>query len=89
MSKFDFFINVIKSNFFDFSGEASLRRMFCMEVVSTFQSATNNFGLGDSGKVYVYDGTSALYLTAPMKLDAGKVSFCFLTLFSDISVIWL
>jgi hypothetical protein len=53
-------------------GEASLRKIFCTEVLSTFKSQTNNFGIGAKGNYCVYDGAKTLYLLAPMSLDAGK-----------------
>uniref|UniRef100_A0AC34FE29 Uncharacterized protein n=1 Tax=Panagrolaimus sp. ES5 TaxID=591445 RepID=A0AC34FE29_9BILA len=53
-------------------GETSLRKIFCMEVITTYKKNTNNFGIGVKGEHHVYDGGKQLYLAAPMALEAGK-----------------
>uniref|UniRef100_A0AC34GE14 Uncharacterized protein n=1 Tax=Panagrolaimus sp. ES5 TaxID=591445 RepID=A0AC34GE14_9BILA len=55
-------------------GESSLRKILCMEVLTTFKKSTDNFGIGSKGEHYVYDGGKTFYLAAPMVLDAGKNS---------------
>uniref|UniRef100_A0AC34G2Z6 Uncharacterized protein n=1 Tax=Panagrolaimus sp. ES5 TaxID=591445 RepID=A0AC34G2Z6_9BILA len=53
-------------------GEISLRKILCMEVLTTFKKSSDNFGIGIKGEHYVYDGGKSFYLAAPMVLDAGK-----------------
>jgi hypothetical protein len=53
-------------------GEASLRKIFCMEVIAVFKKDSINFGIGAKGEYAVYDGGKQLYLVAPMNVGAGQ-----------------